>query len=227
MSLSKLGKNLSDAKNIITIFDSLKNITEGSSFYGLKLIADSEQSMKKIFDNMGTDNAIKAFQKLGLQGDGLVKVLKKCGMETKDIDEKLDKLGTSGKSSESFITKLGNAFTGLMSKITPTVKGIALVTAALAAAGIAFIAYNDYVQESVAAAKQEGETWTSNNESLESYISRIRQFRTALDSGTLSEESAYNAKSELYSIQQQLINTYGDYAAGINILPMISSFSLS
>lgn len=181
--------------------------------------------MRKLFKKMSSDDdAISAFRKLGVDGGDLARVLVECGMKTDDIKKKIAELGTSGKSSESFITKLGNAFTGLMSKITPTVKGIALVTAALAAAGIAINAYNDYVQASVDTAKEEGEAWTNNNESLEGYISRIRQLRTALDSGTLSEESAYNAKSELYSIQQQWINTYGDYAAGINILHMISSF---
>ena len=46
-------------------------------------------------------------------------------------------------------------------------------------------------------------TWSELNSNLETQISEITRLKTALDEGSLSEQEAYNAKSQLYDIQNQ------------------------
>ena len=61
-------------------------------------------------------------------------------------------------------------------------------------------------------------TWSELNSNLETQISEITRLKTALDEGSLSEQEAYNAKSQLYDIQKQLVNSYGDQAQGIDLV---------
>lgn len=61
-------------------------------------------------------------------------------------------------------------------------------------------------------------TWSELNSNLETQISEITRLKTALDEGSLSEQEAYNAKSQLYDIQNQLVNSYGDQAQGIDLV---------
>lgn len=79
-----------------------------------------------------------------------------------------------------------------------------LVAAGVTAAVSAFSAYQHSVEEAVSSAKQAGTEWQENNTSLQDNIERITELRTALSSGTLTEQEAASAKSELLSIQESL-----------------------
>lgn len=60
--------------------------------------------------------------------------------------------------------------------------------------------------------------WEDNNTSLQSNIDKITELRTALDNGTLTEEEAYQAKSDLLEIQDSLTESYGNQAQGIDLV---------
>ena len=95
--------------------------------------------------------------------------------------------------------------------------------AALVATGVTAIAgainlYQAHMEKLVDTAKQAGEEFVENTSGLETYAGKITELKTALDSGTLSEEEAYTAKSQLYEIQSQLIEQYGSMAGGIDLV---------
>ena len=52
---------------------------------------------------------------------------------------------------------------------------------------------------------------------LQDNIDKITELRTALDNGTLTEEEAYQAKSDLLEIQDSLTESYGNQAQGIDL----------
>ena len=62
------------------------------------------------------------------------------------------------------------------------------------------------------------QTWSQSNDSFETQIDQINKLKASLESGTLSEQEAYNAKSQLYDIQRQIISSYGDDVAGIDLI---------
>lgn len=105
-------------------------------------------------------------------------------------------------------TKLVTAFTSPI--------GIASVAVGGLVAAIS--AYRQSIDKSVESAKQAGETWEDNDASLKNQIDRITELRGELESGTLTEQQAYDAKSELLSIQNELSESYEGQVDGIDLV---------
>ena len=111
---------------------------------------------------------------------------------------------------------LSAAFSGLMA--TLAANPLILVAAGVTAVVTVFSAYKRSIEEAVDKAQEAGSAWEDNNTSLQSNIDKITELRTALDNGTLSEEEAYQAKSDLLEIQQSLYDSYGDQVKGIDLV---------
>lgn len=94
-------------------------------------------------------------------------------------------------------------------------KPLILVATGVTAAVSAYSAYQQSVQESVSSAKEAGQKFSENTSSLQDNIAKVQELRSQLASGTLSESEAYQAKSDLLSIQNQLSDSYGSQAQGI------------
>lgn len=93
-----------------------------------------------------------------------------------------------------------------------------LIASALTAGMTAYNAYKKSVEEAVSAAKQAGNEWTENNDSIQGQIDKVKELREALASGTLTDQEATSAKSELLSIQESLSDSYGSQVAGIDLV---------
>lgn len=122
-------------------------------------------------------------------------------------------LGVAGGSQ--VVSMLASNWTSLVSAITSPLGIASLATGGVVAA---ISAYRQSVEEMVESARQAGDEWKSNQDSLQGQIDKITEFRTALDSGTLSEQEAASAKSELLSIQEALTESYGSQVAGIDLI---------
>ena len=102
--------------------------------------------------------------------------------------------------------------------LTAVTSPIGIASFAVGGAVAAISAYRKSVEEMVQSAKQAGDEWESSNENLQGQIDKITELRTALDSGTLSEQEAASVKSELLSIQESLTDSYGSQVAGIDLV---------
>lgn len=109
---------------------------------------------------------------------------------------------------------LGAGATALFGALAPLVG----IIAAVGAAFLVWKAYDNYMQKQVQAAQEAGNAWKETNNSLSDYKDRVVELRAQLASGTLSEQEAYQAKSELLSIQQSLTDSYGSQADGIDLV---------
>lgn len=125
----------------------------------------------------------------------------------------LSSLGVVGGAK--IISTIASNWTGLLSAITSP---LGIGTIAVGGAVAAISAYQKSVSEMVESAKQAGDEWESGQENLQGQIDKISELRTALDSGTLSEQEAASAKSELLSIQESLGESYGSQVAGIDLV---------
>ena len=125
----------------------------------------------------------------------------------------LSSLGVVGGAK--IISTIASNWTGLLSAITSP---LGIGTIAVGGAVTAISAYQKSVSEMVESAKQAGDEWESGQENLQGQIDKISELRTALDSGTLSEQEAASAKSELLSIQESLSESYGSQVAGIDLI---------
>ncbi|MDD6855573.1 MAG: hypothetical protein PUD66_03940 [Oscillospiraceae bacterium] len=91
---------------------------------------------------------------------------------------------------------------------------VAALTAITAIVGAVKQYYRELDQSTANAAQSYAQT----NSGIESQISEITRLKTALDEGSLSEQEAYNAKSQLYDIQKNLASSYGEQARGIDLV---------
>ncbi len=148
--------------------------------------------------------------------------------ETDLIKTALTGLGTAGatyaithlitlfQNTAAQVTALGGGLQGLWGVLSSHPVG--LVTVGVTAAVGAWNAYQKSVQEAVNSAKQAGSEWEESNSSIQSNIDKVTELRTALDSGKLTEQEAYDTKSQLLDIQNQLSESYGSQAEGINLV---------
>jgi len=125
-------------------------------------------------------------------------------------------LATSQGTAAVATTGLGTALKGLWA--TLMANPILLVATAVTAGVMAWNSYKRSVEEAVAAAKEAVQSWTDQNASLEEQKAKVRELHDQLNSGTLTDQEAYDAKSQLLDIQNQLIETYGKQAEGINLV---------
>lgn len=125
-------------------------------------------------------------------------------------------LASAETTATGATVSLSSALSGLMS--TLLANPLILIAASVTAVVSAFSAYKRSIEEAVDKAQEAGNAWNDNNTSLQDNIDKITELRTALDNGTLTEEEAYQAKSDLLEIQDSLTESYGNQAQGIDLV---------
>lgn len=125
-------------------------------------------------------------------------------------------LTTANEAAAASTFTLSGAMEGMLA--TLMANPLILVAAGVTAAVTAYSAYKRSIEEAVSSAKSAGNTWEENTTSIQDNISRIQELRTALASGTLTEQEAADAKSELLSIQESLSDSYGNQVSGIDLI---------
>lgn len=138
------------------------------------------------------------------------------GLGTAGVTYAITHLITLFQNTAAQVTALGGGLQGLWGVLSAHPVG--LVTVGVTAAVGAWNAYQKSVQESVNSAKQAASEWEESNSSIQSNIEKVTELKTALDSGTLTEQEAYDAKSQLLDIQNQLSESYGSQAEGIDLV---------
>lgn len=183
--------------------------------------------------NIGEDGV----QKLATYTDGLTKsqtkailsstelsnaqrlqILTASGMSEAEANAAISAMGlsTANEGATASTLSLGTAMKGLWS--TMLANPLILLTAGVTAAVTAYSAYQQSVEDALKAESDAGQKFIENTNSIQENIDKVKELRESLASGTLSEEEAYQAKSDLLSIQNQLSESYGSQADGIDLV---------
>ena len=177
-------------------FEGLLNLTQGLSESQTKLVLSSK--------------ALSDAQRIAiLMGQGMSQT------EAQSAVAAMGLASAQGAATASTVT-LSGALKGLWA--TLTANPLILIAAGVTAAVAAVSAYNNSVQEAVSSARESGNAWEESHSSLQDNVTKIEELRAALESGTLSEQEAAQAKSELLSIQESLSESYGNQVEGIDLL---------
>lgn len=170
-----------------------------------------------------TQNLSKSQTELVLSSTALtdaqrVAILTGQGMSASEAEASVSAMGlsTANATATASTVSLGSAMKGLFA--TLAANPLILVTAGVTAAVTAYSAYQQSVEESVSSAREAGQKFSENTSSLQDNIAKVQELRSQLASGTLSESEAYQAKSDLLSIQNQLSDSYGSQAQGIDLV---------
>ena len=140
----------------------------------------------------------------------------------KSMFETLALAWMEGKSAGGgFITTLKGAATALTGTASAATIATGAITAVVAVIGIAIAIYQNYKQKVEEARQAAEDAANSHNElaaSMDEYKTKIISLREELDKGNLSEEEAYNKRKELISIQEDLIEKFGEEAKGLQLV---------
>lgn len=177
-------------------FEGLLNLTQGLSESQTKLVLSSK--------------ALSDAQRIAiLMGQGMSQA------EAQSAVAAMGLASAQGAATASTVT-LSGALKGLWA--TLAANPLILIAAGVTAAVAAVSAYNHSIEEAVSSARESGNAWEESHSSLQDNVTKIEELRAALGSGTLSEQEAAQAKSELLSIQESLSESYGNQVEGIDLL---------
>lgn len=191
-------KNRSD---IISLF---KELTVGIS--QTEQIAQATTALRNV---MSSGNAsVQAYANAinGLNAAEAAQVLESQGLTAAEIKE------TMAIHANTSSKKLNKAAT-----VGLTV-GLSAVALALTIGISLWNKYQQEQEEARQAAIAAGNAYKDNVESIESYKSKISELKESLDSGTLSEEEAYQARLDLIAIKDDVVSAFGEEAKSIDIL---------
>ena len=195
--------NLGNAMNFVksgTIdtkgFKELLNLTQGLS----------ESQMQLVFSSTSLSDAQR------------VQLLTNSGVAQAEAEATVAAMGLStvnGAATASTVS-FSSALEGLFA--TMMANPIILLTAAVSAGVMVWQSYKQSVEDAVNGASSAGQKFSENTSSLNEQISKVEELRESIASGVLSDEEAYNAKSQLLDIQNQLTSTYGESASSIDLV---------
>ena len=206
-------------QQLIAMFKELSNF--GSALNISKIANMSTDSFAQLLGL--TQNLSNAQTKLVLSSTNLsnaqrIAILMNQGMSETQAAAAIASMGLA--TAEGTATAATFSLTGALSGLWATLMAnpLILVAAGVSAAVMAISSYSNSVKEAMSSARDAGNSWSEENASLEENISRIQEIRAALESGTLTEQEAADAKSELLSIQESLAESYGDQVKGIDLM---------
>lgn len=206
-------------QQLISLFKELSNF--GSALNISKIADMSTDSFAQLLAL--TQNLTDAQTKLVLSSTNLsnaqrMAVLMNQGMSEAQASAAIASMGLA--TAEGTATAATFSLSGALSGLWATLMAnpLVLVAAGVSAAVMAISSYSNSMKEAMSSAREAGNSWSEENTSLEDNISRIQELREALASGTLTEQEAADAKSELLSIQESLTDSYGDQVEGIDLV---------
>lgn len=206
-------------QQIVAAFRELSNLGNALNLSrAVNIPDDSFQRLLTLTQGLSESQTRLVLSSTALTDAQRAAILTNQGMSSAEAQASVAAMGLStaeGAAAASTFS-LSGALSGLWA--TLMANPLILVAAGVTAAVSAFSAYQHSVEEAVSSAKQAGTEWQENNTSLQDNIERITELRTALSSGTLTEQEAASAKSELLSIQESLTDSYHNQVAGIDLI---------
>lgn len=195
--------NLGNAMNLVksgTIdtkgFKELLNLTQGLSESQMQLVLSST--------SLSDAQRVQLLTNSGVAQAEAETTVAAMGLSTAN--------GAATASTVSFSSALEGLFATMMAN------PIILLTAAVSAGVMVWQSYKQSVEDAVNSASTAGQKFSENTSSLNEQISKVEELRESIASGVLSDEEAYNAKSQLLDIQNQLASTYGESASSIDLV---------
>lgn len=171
-------------------------------------------------------------------------IISGTSVELEDFVKTIDLTNTSALTSiktivPQFISQMTKAVT-VTTVLKGALKGIVGIAANLAVSAVASLAvgalvtvgekagevlhnfkdntFGKSLEEQKEQIDEMGQALDNTASSIDSYKSKITDLKDSIDSGTLSEQEAYQARKDLLEIQDELIQKYPEEASGIDLL---------
>lgn len=144
------------------------------------------------------------------------------GLDSASISvENLDGIMNGFRATQTLTAKAMTLVQNAGLKLVTTLGSMAVafaVSAAINAVVKGLIELAQAEEKARDAAIDSGKELTQYTSDLDSYKSKINELKESLDSGTLSEQEAYQARKDLLDVQDDLIDKYGSEVEGVDLL---------
>ena len=147
-----------------------------------------------------------------------VAILEASGMSKAQAQATLSTMGLA--SAEAGATgstiSLSAAFKGLWN--TLLANPIILISTALTVGMMAWSNYKQSIEDSIQKASDATSAWKESNNAISEQISKYKELKSQLDSGTLTPSEEYETRKQILEIQTQITSEYGNQASGIDLV---------
>jgi len=145
----------------------------------------------------------------------------KHNMDFTQQAQAIEQLGESAKRSGSLLDVLKVKGVGAIKAIGMAVANIAIATVISAAISSAIKLVDEWINHTKhlnEASKQYGSQIKSTSKELDSFGEKIAKQKAIIDDNKSSIEDVTKARSELYDLQQQMVEAYGNEAGAIDVI---------
>lgn len=231
-NLGGLISGITIGKGLTTFIKEFKSLQAVSGAIGLlqpmgKGLASGAYDVSKVIGNAGVMEAIAATGDL----DKAIYALGQAGINATDqLDILKNAFPQFGEAAIAAKLNVDTLTQGIGSKgglwasikqfanMHPVLTGLTAFGVAVGAVTLAINLYHKHLEEVERKASEAMDKTLDKQGTIDDQIKQITDLRTKLDSGTLSESEAYDAKSKLYDIQSSLIESYGKLAGAIDLV---------
>mgnify|MGYP002764767377 CR=1 FL=1 len=201
--------------------------------FSLLTKGENERKTKLSVDVSGLEDFVKAMDGLDKDWDNtkINKRIEVIGQTMSGCSEQAKKYAREMTSaadgtdayvqSQSLANVVGNKFIGVLKGIGAAMMDSLITFAATAALNYVVGQIMDVVNRENdlrEAAQEAGNELNNQISSINDYKTQISTLKESIDSGTLSEQEAYDVRKQLIDIQDSLVEKYGDEAAGIDLV---------
>ena len=218
-------------KNTIVNYDNENGWSSIFDNIGKDKIAYATESDKAILNDIKDRIKLESQLANNVEWDTYINGHQNASESLKSFLKDTDYAEKSLTNYNSYLEKTGKTtskFSAISDKATSVVKSIGSVAAnmvvgagvglAISAVidGITYLAtYNERMAES---ARTITSAWDESNSSLNEQISKYKELKSQLDSGTLTPDEEYSTRQQILDIQTQITSQYGEQAEGVSLV---------
>lgn len=194
-------------------FREAKNLLKAGDIGGTEL-----QRLTVLVDGLSTSQLKAVLSSKELKTAQRLTILSSMGMTDAQAQATLATMGLAsaeGAATASTLS-LGAAFKGLWS--TLKANPIVAISTAISAIIMGWSIYKQSIEESIQKATDATSAWRESNNVLDEQISKYKELKSQLDSGTLTQSEEYEARQQILDIQSQITEQYGQQASGIDLV---------
>ena len=197
-----------EARTKATVKDTAANMANAAS------IEAQNAALKQQSGQLGTNTAAQIAETATNEADTTADLANASAEEILAAAHGLSGAGAAGGGAL--------ATGGLSAGIGAIISNPALLVAAIAAIGavltLVHSASEQAKQALIDTAHEATETWEGAKESVENYTQKYKELNAQLENPNLSEKETIEIKKQIYDLQKEITNEYGNAAKGIDLV---------
>lgn len=176
------------------------------------------QKLSTLVDGLSQSQLKAVISSQQLSAAQRMSILTSMGMSEAQATATLSTMGLSTAEGTATATTLsfGSALKGLWA--TLLANPIVLISTALTAGISLWSSYKQGIEESIQKATETTSAWKESTNALNDQISKYKELKQQLDSGSLTPSEEYETRQQILDIQSKITSQYGDQVSGIDLV---------